>query len=85
MSTASWQTAERILCVRLDNLGDVLMTTPALCAVKRSARRRHVTLLTSPAGSSLAGMSPDIDRIISYAPPWMKPSPGDAGRGQTFA
>ena len=30
MSTASWQSAERILCVRLDNLGDVLMTTPAL-------------------------------------------------------
>jgi ADP-heptose:LPS heptosyltransferase len=33
--------------VRLDNLGDVLMTTPALRALEESQPERHVTLLTS--------------------------------------
>ena len=31
---AAWAGARRILCVRLDNLGDLLMTTPALHAIK---------------------------------------------------
>jgi ADP-heptose:LPS heptosyltransferase len=31
-----WQRARRVLCVRLDQLGDVLMTTPAIRALKGS-------------------------------------------------
>ena len=36
----AWQRARRILAVRLDQLGDVMMTTPALAALKHGAAAR---------------------------------------------
>ena len=35
-----WKQAREILCVRLDSIGDVLMTTPAIRALKDSGRNR---------------------------------------------
>ncbi|MCK0508344.1 glycosyltransferase family 9 protein [Aromatoleum anaerobium] len=46
---ARWKEARRILAVRLDNLGDVLMTTPALRALRESVPGRHIILLASAA------------------------------------
>lgn len=65
-----WSSVERVLAIRLDSIGDVLMTTPALHAVR--SRVGHVTLLTSPSGAAVAGMVPDIDDVIVYEAPWMK-------------
>lgn len=62
---------KRILCVRLDNLGDVLMTAPALHALRASAPQRHITLLTSPAGAAIAKFLPDVDDVIVYDAPWI--------------
>jgi len=67
-----WSGAERILCVRLDALGDVLMTTPALRALKEALPGRRITLLTSPAGAEAAALIPSVDEVIIYAAPWMK-------------
>ena len=67
-----WADVERVLCIRLDSMGDVLMTTPALRAVKANAR--HVTLLTSPAGAEVARLIPEVDDVIVYEAPWMKAS-----------
>src|SRR6185312_7124530 len=67
-----WSAVSRVLCVRLDSVGDVLMTTPALGAVKGPAGERHVTLLTSPAGAAVAELSPSVDDIIVYDAPWLK-------------
>lgn len=72
MHPRCWKTARNILCVRLDSLGDVLMTTPALRAVRESLPGRKVTLLTSPAGAALKGLVPLVDDWITYAAPWMK-------------
>ena len=69
---ADWDAASNILCVRLDNLGDVLMTTPALRALKTSAAGRRVTLLCSPAGACLAPHLPSVDATIGYDAPWVK-------------
>lgn len=69
----TWDTARDVLCVRLDQMGDVLMTTPALRAV-RGTRRRRVTLLTSSAGAVVARHIPEVSDIIVYDPPWMKHS-----------
>jgi lipopolysaccharide heptosyltransferase II len=66
-----WSTAKRVLCVRLDALGDVLMTTPAMKALKESGARR-LTLLTSSAGAAIAPLLPMIDETIVYDSPWMK-------------
>ena len=50
--TLEWRHAERVLCVRLDSMGDVLMTTPALRALRHGASRRKLTLLTSRSGAA---------------------------------
>jgi lipopolysaccharide heptosyltransferase II len=68
----AWEEARRVLCVRLDAVGDVLMTTPALRAVKTARRDRTVTLLTSPAGAAVAGLVPEIDAVMVWDAPWMK-------------
>ncbi len=76
----SWDAATRVLVVRLDGMGDVLMTTPALRAVRQSRPGRHVTLLTSPAGAAVAALVPEVDEVIVYQAPWMKAADAaDAG------
>lgn len=71
-STASHWGADvkRILCVRLDHMGDVLMTTPALHALRAAMPGRHLTLLTSNANIALAPFLGDIDELIGYDAPW---------------
>jgi len=68
---APWgDNVKRILCVRTDNLGDVLMTTPALHALRAASPNRHLTLLTSPAGAAVAPLLADVDDVIRYDAPW---------------
>src|SRR5437763_7320266 len=69
---AGWQSATNILCVRLDNAGDVLMTTPALRALKHAAPGRRVTLLGSGAGCAIARHIPEVDAVIRFEAPWVK-------------
>src|SRR6266567_1182829 len=68
-----WHSARRILAIRLDNLGDVLVTTPAIHAIKASLPAVKLTLLTSPVGAQVARLNPDIDDVIVYEAPWMDP------------
>lgn len=72
---ASWDAAANLLCVRLDALGDVLMTTPAIRALKEGRAGRRVTLLTSPAGAAIARLVPEIDEVWVYEAPWVKATP----------
>ncbi len=75
-----------LLCVRLDSLGDVLMTTPAIRALKEARPGRRVTLLTSPSGAAAARLVPEIDEVIVYEAPWMKHSTaGSAGASREYA
>jgi lipopolysaccharide heptosyltransferase II len=68
----SWKNVRNLLCVRLDGIGDVLMTTPALRAFKESLPDCRVTLLTSPAGATVAPLVPEIDETLQFSAPWMK-------------
>jgi lipopolysaccharide heptosyltransferase II len=70
-----WSQAKNILCIRLDYMGDVLMCTPAMRAIRESAPGRSITLLTSDSGAAVSRFIPEIDDVITYAPPWMKSSP----------
>lgn len=70
--TDAWSRAQRVLCVRLDNMGDVLMTTPAIRAIRAANPARHITLLGSPAGVRVAAHVPEIDTTIRYDAPWVK-------------
>ena len=73
MSTR-WRAADEVLCVRLDGAGDVLMTSPALRALREDKPGRRVTLLTSEAGAVAARRIPEVDDVIAFRAPWMKPS-----------
>lgn len=72
MTVADWRAARDVLCVRLDAIGDVLMSTPAIRALKESLPGRRVTLLTSTSGALVARMIPEIDDVIVYEAAWMK-------------
>jgi lipopolysaccharide heptosyltransferase II len=71
----AWATARDLLCVRLDSIGDVLMTGPALRALRESGARPRITLLTSPQGALAAELMPEVDETIAYQAPWMKATP----------
>ncbi|WP_292931943.1 lipopolysaccharide heptosyltransferase II [Noviherbaspirillum sp.] len=74
MTVERWQQARRVLCIRLDYLGDVLMSTPAIRALKESLPGSNVTLLSSAGGAAAARYVPEIDDTIQYAAPWLKSS-----------
>ncbi|MDI7275429.1 MAG: glycosyltransferase family 9 protein [Anaerolineae bacterium] len=69
----SWAGARRILLVRLDSLGDVLLMTPAFHAIKESQPAARLTLLTSPVGAQIRGLNPDLEEVLAYASPLTDP------------
>lgn len=72
-----WRAARNLLCVRLDYMGDVLMCTPAMRALRESAgpqANRRITLLTAPGSVALARHTAEIDDVIGWEAPWMKAS-----------
>ena len=58
----------RVLAVRLDSAGDVLLTGPAIRALAHHYDR--VDLLASPAGRAAGELLPDVDDVIIFDPPW---------------
>lgn len=72
---SSWNSARKILCIRLDTIGDVIMTTPAIRALKTSAPDRQIDLMTSTAGAVVAPLISELDHVIIYDAPWLKATP----------
>jgi ADP-heptose:LPS heptosyltransferase len=71
----AWHAARNILVVRLDNLSDLLMATPAIQAIRQSSPQARITLLGSRSGAALARHAPAIDDVIPYDAPWARSSP----------
>ena len=65
-----WLEAKKILAVRLDNIGDVIMLGPALRAVKETVPQAHLTLLATPGGATAVPLLPWIDDVIVWRPIW---------------
>ncbi|GAA5236945.1 glycosyltransferase family 9 protein [Verticiella sediminum] len=72
MNDSSWAAARKLLCIRVDNMGDVLMTSPAVRALRAAVPGRRITLLASPSGAAIAGLLPEVDEILAYEAPWVK-------------
>lgn len=70
-----WNSARRILAVRLDSIGDVLMTTPALRAVRSLPAVEHVTLLTSAGGAEVGRLVSEVDEVWTGEVAWLKHTP----------
>ncbi|MFC8192974.1 glycosyltransferase family 9 protein [Cellulomonas sp. NPDC057328] len=58
----------RVLAVRLDSDGDVLLTGPAVRALAATADA--VDVLASPGGAQAARLLPDVDDVLVFDPPW---------------
>jgi ADP-heptose:LPS heptosyltransferase len=68
-----WQSCRNLLIIRLDNMGDLLMSVPAINALKQTFQSK-ITVLTSSAAKGIADYIPAIDEVIVYDVPWMKSS-----------
>lgn len=66
-----WSAIRHVLCVRLDNMGDVLMCSPAMRAL-RQCGASQISLLTSHAGANVARHIPEVDTTLAYDPAWVK-------------
>jgi ADP-heptose:LPS heptosyltransferase len=58
--------------MRLDNIGDVIMTGPALRAIKETLPHIHVTFMASPAGAQAAPLLPWVDDIFAWRVLWQE-------------
>ncbi|HEX6982689.1 MAG TPA: glycosyltransferase family 9 protein [Balneolaceae bacterium] len=72
MKKYDWSSCKNILCIRPDNMGDVLMTQPAIRALKQSLPGRKITLLTSEMGAEIAGKLPEVDDLMVFDVPWVQ-------------
>jgi ADP-heptose:LPS heptosyltransferase len=66
----AWRTVKKILAVRLDNIGDVIMLGPALRTLRQALPRASLTLLATPAGGQVASLLPWIDDLLTFRPVW---------------
>jgi ADP-heptose:LPS heptosyltransferase len=66
----AWSQARRILVMRLDNIGDVVMTSPVLRTLKENLPASHLTLMVSPGGSKAAPLLPWVDEVLPWRVLW---------------
>lgn len=62
-----------MLAVRLDSDGDVIMTGPAIAALRRGpdgAPASRVDLLAAPTGAAAARLLPGVDEVLVVDVPW---------------
>ncbi len=62
---------QNVLCIRTDNMGDVLMSTPAIRALKETYNCK-ITVLTSSMGGLITPFIKEIDDTIIANVPWIK-------------
>lgn len=67
----NWLGCRNVLIIRPDNLGDLIMSTPAIRAVKETLNCK-ITVLTSSMAAGVAGLIPEIDEVLMYDLPWVK-------------
>ncbi|MEP0901147.1 glycosyltransferase family 9 protein [Nodosilinea sp. FACHB-13] len=74
-----WLNARNLLVLRLDNIGDVLMTAPALQAIKETSPYTRLTLMASPAGAMAGPLLPWVDDVLPWRVLWqaLGQPPGD--------
>lgn len=62
---------KNVLCIRADNMGDLIMSTPAFRALKETFDCQ-ITVLTSSLGGLISPFIPEINDTIIADVPWVK-------------
>ncbi len=58
--------APRILCVKLADIGDVLLCTPAIHALRARYPAARIDLLTPPSSAAVLRHAPEIDEVLVF-------------------
>jgi ADP-heptose:LPS heptosyltransferase len=58
--------ARRLLVVRLDDIGDVIMTTPFLRELRRNHPDAHISLVVKPSVLATVELCPYINEVLPY-------------------
>jgi len=61
---------QKILFIRIDRVGDLVLSTPALRVLKEGFPSAALTVLTGPATAPLLEYNPHVDRVIVYDRSW---------------
>jgi ADP-heptose:LPS heptosyltransferase len=67
--------APRILLIRPDHLGDVLLTTPVLSALRQQLPGAHISMATGPWSSEIVARHPDLDHLLTIPFPGFTRAP----------
>ena len=65
------QAPARILCLRIERIGDLLMTLPALAALRAAAPNAAIDLVVGSWNAGLARAIPGIDRVEIMDADWL--------------
>ena len=71
-------TAPRILLIRPDHLGDMVLTTPVLDALKKHIPQAHITMMVGPWSSEVVARHTAIDRLLTCPFPGFQRAPQKA-------
>ncbi|HEY3883706.1 MAG TPA: glycosyltransferase family 9 protein, partial [Vicinamibacterales bacterium] len=69
----------RILCLRLERIGDLLMTLPALAALRSAYRAAHIDLAVGSWNRELASALPMVDAVLTLDAAWLARADGGVG------
>jgi ADP-heptose:LPS heptosyltransferase len=80
--TAATTNPRRLLVVKPDHMGDVLLATPALHALRQALPDASITLAVGPRSAEIARRLPDVDRVVVVPFPGLDPAtqPGVVAR-----
>jgi ADP-heptose:LPS heptosyltransferase len=62
----------RLLLLRLERIGDLLMTLDAIAAVRALAPAAEIDLACGTWNAGLAAMIPHVDRVVTLDAPWLE-------------
>ncbi len=65
---------EKILLIRVDLLGDLVLTMPAVAAVRRRYPKAHITMLVLPYTAPALELFPYVDEVLSFDINKLRPS-----------
>ena len=69
----------RILCLRIERIGDLLMTLPALAELRALAPDALIDLVVGSWNREIARAIPSVDAVQTLDAAWLSRSPGHAG------
>src|SRR6185312_9054918 len=65
---------KRILVIRLDLIGDLVLSLPIVHILKRTYPNAEIDLLAMPASAKVVASNPDLSNVMTYDPTiWRRP------------